>query len=186
MPTHRQQSFLATLWAGNRPVNTLDNLIGKPAWVNWLGVPLTAPHVVGTMRDDSAMLSCHRGESQHAMTLYFRHTADGYRLYVREPGKHFGKGVVAQDGAYLGVKPTPLAAPSLFALRRANGKAASFSELPTDTNLITLACNGAAISRCRRVNSTYEYLAAKNETAQLWVLKILERNVPWLSSSDET
>ncbi|MBD1597993.1 hypothetical protein [Pseudomonas typographi] len=106
MPTHRQQSFLATLWLKNRPVNTLGTLLGKPAWVNWLGnVPVTVPHIVGTVRDDSAMLSCQAGITQAALTLYFRHTPGGYQLYVREPGAYFGQGVVIHGHAHLGVLP---------------------------------------------------------------------------------
>lgn len=185
MLTHREQSFIATLWLGKRPVNALDTLLGKPAWVNWLGIPVTAPHIVGTVRNDSAMLSCQAGTTVQAMRFYFRHTVQGYQLYVREPGDHFGKALVTYDDGYLGLMPAAASPPITLALRKPNDSPASYADLVTNTNLIGLAYSGRPIGRSRRRNSPFEYLAAKGTTAQLWVLKILERNVPWLSSPDE-
>lgn len=185
MPTHRQQSFIATLWFGNQPVNTLGTLLGKPAWVNWLGVPLTAPHFVGTIRDDSAMLSCQPGNTDRAILLYFRHTDEGYSLYVREPGDYFGKAVVTQDGGYLGLMPPADHRPSPFTLLKPDGNPAHYADLASDINVIGLAMDGQHVSRSYRPNSSFEYLAARDKTVKLWVLKILKRNVPWLSSPNE-
>lgn len=185
MPTHRQQSFIATLWLGNQPVNTLGTLLGKPAWVNWLGLPVTAPYLVGTIRNDSAMLSCQAGLTHQAMRFYFRHTRSGYNLYVREPGEHFGKALVAYDDVYLGLMASTVNTPSPLTLRKLNGSPASYTDLVTGVNLVGLAFNGRRIGRSHRRNSAFEYLAAKDNSTQLWILKVLERNVPWLNSPDE-
>lgn len=185
MLTHRQQSFIATLWLGDRPVNTLGTLLGKPAWVNWLGLPITAPHLVGTIRNDSAMLSCQVGVTDKAMKFYFRHTVDGYRLYVREPGDHFGKAVVTYDDVYLGLMPSDVRASSPFGLCKPNGSPASYADLITDTNLVGLIYNGRRVGWSRRPKSPFEYLAARGKNDHLWVLRLSERNVPWLNSPDE-
>jgi hypothetical protein len=185
MLTHRQQSFIATLWFGNRPVNTLGTLLGKPAWVNWLGPAVTAPYLVGTIRNDSAMLSCQAGLTHQAMKFYFRHTRSGYNLYVRAPGEHFGKALVAYDDVYLGLMASAVNNPSSLTLCKPNGSPASYADLLTGMNLVGLAFNGRRIGRSRRRNSPFEYLAAKENSTQLWILKVLEHNVPWLSSPNE-
>lgn len=180
MSTPRQQSFLATLWLRNRPVNTLGALLGKPAWVTTFYAPS-----VSKPRDDSAMLSCQPGTTETAMLFYFRHTDTGYRLYVREPGAHFGQGVVVQDGGCLGVVATTRQEPSVFELRTPDGQAVTLADLDSDLSLVALAHGGASVSRARRAKSAYEYLAVDNKDAQVWVMKIAERNVPWLSNPDE-
>ncbi|WP_263260238.1 hypothetical protein [Pseudomonas sp. RIT-PI-S] len=187
MTTHRQQSFLATLWLNDRPINTLATLLGKPAWVNRVGdVPVTVPHLASTVRNDSAMLSCQSGVVQAAMTFYFRHTSEGYRLYVREPGEHFGKAVVAHHDKCLGLAPTDKHTPSLFTLHRPGGEPVTLRDLLADTHLVTLSSDGAGISPSRRANTSHQYLAARSKAPQVWFLKIAERSVPWLSSPDET
>lgn len=185
MPTHRQQSFLGTLWLRNYPVSTLDVIAGEPVWINTLGGAGILPGLVSTVRNDSSMLSCHPSVNCAPMVFYFRHTSEGYRLYVRETGDHFGKGVVVHDHKHLGVQQTDRYDPSLFTLKGPDGRALELSELTSDFHSVMLIHGESGISRSRRSNSTYEYLAAKDQAPHIWLLRILERNVPWLSSPDE-
>jgi hypothetical protein len=187
MPTHRQQSFLARLWRNQYPVHTLDALEGKPVWVHRLGTPLPpGTSLASTVRNDSAMLGCHPGVVQTGMTFYFRHTAGGYRLYAREPGKHFGKGVYLDNSRHLGLRPTDQYDPSTFDLYSLAGTPLGLMDLKGNTHRITLACHGAAVAPALRASSRYHYLAATGAPAQPWHLQVLERNVPWVSTPDET
>lgn len=186
MPTPRQQSFLATLWLSQQqPVHTLAALAGKPVWVDKLGVPAVGPTLASTVRNDSAMLGCHAGATADAMLFYFRHTPEGYRLYVREPGEDFGKGVFADASGYLGVQEIGEHSPSGVDLRSPAGQSLSLVDLAEDTAPVTLACNGAPISRTSRATQRYHYLWAGHAPAQVWWLKIVKRDVPWLNSPHE-
>ncbi len=119
------------------------------------------------------------------MVLYFRHKPGGYRLYTREPGKHFGKGVYLDKGGYLGLQPTDRYDPTLFSLHSLTGTTLSLQDLDGDTHTLILACDGAPIATARRASNRYHYLAATNAPAQPWRLQILEREVPWISTPDE-
>ncbi|KJK05952.1 hypothetical protein D3C80_868970 [compost metagenome] len=185
MLTHKQQSFLATLWLNDQPINTLDTLTGKAAWVNRLGGAGVLPQLASTVRNDSHMLSCQAGISKKPMLFYFRQTPAGYRLYVREPGDHFGKGVWVHDHSHLGVVSTDQNDPSAFALRSSEGQIVSLSDLAGDEHQITLTHNGLSVSKGRRSNSPYEYLKTRGDLSTVWTLKVLERSVPWLSSPYE-
>lgn len=185
MYTHRQQSFLGTLWQGDYPVNTLDNLIGKAAWVNWFGGAGVLPGLASTVRDDSHMLSCQAAVRGRPMLFYFRHSPQGYRLYVREPGKYYGKAVRVYDHAHLGVAALDHQAPSAFTLTSLGGDLVALADLDKNSHQIRLLQGGAAVARAGRQNSAYGYLAMKGEHTETWVLRIHQRNVPWLSTPYE-
>ncbi|HWD32312.1 MAG TPA: hypothetical protein VG536_12080 [Pseudomonas sp.] len=185
MLTHRQQSFLATLWLNDQPIHTLDTLLGKPAWVNWFGGPGVLPQLASTMRNDSHMLSCQAGVTNKAMLFYFRQAPAGYRLYVREPGDHFGKGVWVYDHSHLGLVSPDNKDPSAFELRSPEGEIISLSDMTGDEQQITLTHKGVSISRGTRSSSPFEYLTTRNDLPQVWTLKLLQRSVPWLSSPYE-
>lgn len=186
MPTHRQQSFLATLWRDHYPVHTLDALEGKPVWVHKIGTALPpGSSLASTVRNDSAMLGCHPGVTGAAMVFYFRHKPGGYRLYAREPGRHFGKGVYLDKRGYLGLQPTDRYDPTPFGLYSLTGAPLSLQALEGDTHTLTLACKGAPVAPAWRANNRYHYLATTNAPAQPWRLRILERQVPWVSNPDE-
>ncbi|MDF0730046.1 hypothetical protein P0Y43_04790 [Pseudomonas entomophila] len=185
MPTHRQQSFLATLWLGQRPLHSLDALLGKKAWVNWFGGAGVLPQLVSTVRDDSHLLSCQAGVSDQAMLLYFRHTPTGYRLYVREKGQHFGKGVKLTNDGYLGAFSSETSAPSALELRTPQGQRVSLSDLDADTHPVTLFHDGASIRRRRVEGLPYEYVGTDKGEPQTWNLHINSRNVPWLNAPYE-
>lgn len=184
MPTHRQQSFIGTLTLQGTPLHTLDTLLGKPAWVNWFGGGGVLPGLVSTVRNDSHFLSCQPGVTDTPIALYFRHTESGYALYVREPGRHFGKGVCL-FGDYLGLGATADRSPSVLTLENAAGVPFGPPDLSSDTQAVRLALNGRYMTPVTRQNTHHLYLAFASDLASYWTLKILERNVPWLSTPDE-
>ena len=185
MYTHRQQSFLGTLWQGKYPVNTLDNLTGKAAWVNWFGGAGVLPGLASTVRDDSHMLSCQASAHGRPMLFYFRHSPQGYRLYVREPGKYYGRGVWVYGHSHLGVVDLERQEPSAFTLTSPDGSLVALADLEQNSHPVRLLQGGAAVARAGRHGSAYGYLAAKGDHAEDWVLRIHQRNVPWLSTPYE-
>lgn len=184
MSTHRQQSFIGTLTLQGMPLHTLDTLLGKPAWINWLGGAGTLPGLTSTVRNDSHFLSCQPGMIDTPIILYFRHTASGYALYVREPGRHFGKGVCL-FGDYLGLGATTIMPPSVLTLEDSDGTPVGLHALSSDSLAVRLALNGKYMVPVARKNTRNLYLSFAQETAPCWTLNIRERNVPWLSSPDE-
>jgi hypothetical protein len=184
MPTHRQQSFIGTLTLQGTPLHALDTLLGKPAWVNWFGGGGVLPGLVSTVRNDSHFLSCQPGVTDTPIALYFRHTESGYALYVREPGRHFGKGGCL-FGDYLGLGATADRSPSVLTLETVAGAPTGLPDLSVDTQAVRLALNGRYIAPVARRNTANLYLSFAPGAAPHWTLTIQERNVPWLSTPDE-
>ncbi|AIZ34185.1 hypothetical protein ACE1YR_05695 [Pseudomonas sp. K1(2024)] len=185
MLTDRQQSFLATLHLQDRPLNTLDALLGKPAWVNWFGGASTLPQLASTVRNDSSMLSCQPGVGDQAVLLYFRYSEGGYRLYSRTPGEHFGKGVWLHGHGHLGLVSTRKQAPTTLRLQTLQGDALALSELAGSQHPVWLITEQGHVHPRQRLPSPFEYLGGQGQTPLTWSMTVIEREVPWLSSPDE-
>ncbi|MBJ9976764.1 hypothetical protein IAE35_10460 [Pseudomonas sp. S75] len=184
MPTFRQQSFLATLRLGAHPVHTLEALTGAAVWVNWFGGAGLLPGLTSTVRNDSHLLGCQASPDTSPLLLYFRLSPKGYRLYVREPGKHFGHGVRLFE-RFLGVAALDTQDPQPLILKDDAGKVVSLMDLEGDEQRLTFECAGAAVTLGQRTNSPHRYLAQGGAVPARWTLSIVERNVPWLSQPYE-
>jgi hypothetical protein len=158
--------------------------LGEPAWVDWFGGAGILPQLASTVRNDSHLLSCQPGKTDTPILLYFRHTPSGYSLYVREPGNHFGKRVCL-FGDYLGLGTAATQPPCLLTLESDTGAPFGLADLSTDRHVIRLALDGQYVAPVTRRGAPHLYLSFKKETTCCWMLKILERNVPWLSTPDE-
>ncbi|WP_342650495.1 hypothetical protein [Pseudomonas sp. REB1044] len=185
MLSHRQQSFLATLHLQDRPLNTLDALLGKPAWVNWFGNASTLPQLVSTVRNDSSMLSCQPGVGNDAVLLYFRHSPGGYRLYSRTPGEHFGKGVRLYGHGHLGLGSVTQHEPCLLTLQTPQGGAVMLDRWVGPRHPVVLSTEQGHVHPRRRPSSAFEYLSGQGLTPLTWTLTLIEREVPWLDSPQE-
>ncbi|MFS0828835.1 hypothetical protein [Pseudomonas phoenicis] len=185
MPTPRQLSFLATLSLNAHPVQTLESLHGAPVWINRLGGAGVLPGLVSTVRNDSHLLGCRANEQVAPLLFYCRHTPSGYHLYVREPGKHFGKGIKRIDGAYLGLGCVHEPNPQPITLETPGGQNVDLRDLPHDTHPVSLKAGDRPIALGRRNHSPHTYLTLSAGAPLLWTLKIVARNVPWVSQPDE-
>lgn len=184
MPTVKQQSFIGALWLNERPLNTLDALLGKAAWANRLpSLATLAPHLASTVRNDSHLLSCQAGVTHRPMAFYFQWSDQGYELYVRSPGKYFSRGLALDEAGFLGVMPVAQRPPALLSIHLWNGEPVATADTSSAFWVVTLAIAGEPITPCRRPYAGYQYLSPKPSAARPWKLRILERNViaPWLS-----
>jgi len=185
MPTPRQLSFLGNLSLGAHPVHTLESLHGSPVWVNRLGGAGVLPGLASTVRNDLNLLGCQPSEHAAPLLLYFRQTESGYRLYVREPGKHFGKGIKLVDGIYLSLGSTYESNPQPVMLKTPDGQDVDLDGLPDDAHSVMLEAGGKPIVLGRRSYSQHTYLTRAEGTPLPWTLTIVARSVPWVSQPDE-
>ncbi|WP_459207745.1 hypothetical protein ACSMEV_06765 [Pseudomonas sp. MLB6B] len=185
MPTPRQLSFLGTLSLNTHPVHTLASLHGAPVWVNRLGGAGVLPGLASTVRNDSNLLGCQASEHATPLLLYFRHTESGYRLYVREPGEHFGKGIKLIDDLYLSLGSTYECNPQPVTLKTLDGQGVDMDGLADDTHSVQLEAGGKPIVLGKRSYSRHTYLTRAEGTPLPWTLMIVQRNVPWVSQPDE-
>ncbi|MBI6925310.1 hypothetical protein JET66_11665 [Pseudomonas putida] len=104
---HKAHSFLATLHSADCPLNTFDSMTSGDVV---LESPLTTPGYAVDGATTLGVIDCSDDDWDHGqelglvtfekssaalpLLLYFRHSEDGYRLYVCN-GAHLGKGIFA-------------------------------------------------------------------------------------------
>ena len=187
MYSHRQQSFIAQLSAPGAHLNFLDVLLGHPARIPLAGSGGSVFSGRFSERDDSHLLGHLPVENAPPPpTLYFRHFEEGYYLYVRTPGNHFGKGISRGRHGEIGAYPTQTLAPACFELLGPNG-ALILSDIPVNAFHCVLRerASGMCLHRHKRFDAAHTYVFAKRDERMRLTLNILERNAAWLSDPDE-
>ncbi|MBK4989183.1 hypothetical protein [Pseudomonas sp. S36] len=143
--THKARSFIATLQVKGCPVNTFDSMTRGEVV---LESPLTYPAQALDGASVLGMLNCSDEDWQHGqdlglitfdrvaapapLLLYFRHSDEGYRLYIRN-GPHFGHGVFARKNGLVGIKPIERQDPTAWSIiTAASDKALDISRVEAD------------------------------------------------------
>ncbi|CAK9891367.1 MULTISPECIES: hypothetical protein [Pseudomonas] len=188
MPTHRQQSFIAQLETASHPINFLGELVGSPVKVALVRSGGGAFSGAIQYRDDSHFLG-HQAPDNQAMvplTLYFRHTPEGYKLYVRSPGPQHGKRLGVNQTGLLGAFPVESCPPSTFSLLNPNGRPISHEHLNNLRLPIRLKLNNGSLTHRRTIHDSKQiYLGTKGGAPLEITLNILELNAPYLSEPNE-
>lgn len=175
-----QQSFDATLRMFDHQVNLLEVLHGKPALATvslfsggfFTGKPQTQDH--------SSLLGMHP-KSQEVIAaplkLHFRHTADGYLLFIKNTGEHYNKLISKIWLEALGAKNPDTGNPTLFTLIDHRDKAITLKNITTEHAPISLMTeNKKYVGGLKVRGSPYMYLAETEEKSKItFVLSILER-----------
>ncbi|KTT02115.1 hypothetical protein [Pseudomonas parafulva] len=191
---HKAHSFLATLYAADCPLNTFDSMTsGNVALVS----PLTTPGYAVDGAATLGVLDCSDDDWTHGqemglvtfekssaalpLLLYFRHSEDGYRLYVRS-GAHFGEGVFATTHGLVEVKPIKQQDPTAWRITQASsGNAFDLTTCEGDQVDIKLESKSGPWGR----NALYpvgDYsVCHANATGSTLKLVIQERSVDWLN-----
>lgn len=192
MTTHRQNSFIAQLGTAANPVNFLDALLGRPAVYTHRISGGGVSALLSRQVNDAHMLGSQPITASSApkpLIIYFRLTDDGYVLYVRTQGPHFGKGISLDSSGAVGAFAVDKQGPTPFNLVTPNGKRVTLENLESDTVGIQLEHKGTQIKlhRYRKTNSPYTYLAAARSDCSPFTLPltIQERNAPYLSNPNE-
>jgi hypothetical protein len=188
MSTDRQKSFVASIGTQFSLLHFLGEMHGERA----ISTPnrasggfFTAPP---QRRDDSHLLGL-RGDVpinyRPRLVLYFRHTNDGYRLYIRTPGPYYGMCLNTSNNELIGAFPPTES--GTFYLIRENGIPINLENLNNNTPCIYLQAKNSGVLHTLIIRgSPYTYIAAKDGTALAFNLNILERNAPYLNHPDET
>jgi hypothetical protein len=188
MSTDRQKSFIATIGTEFSLLHFLEEMHGERA----ISTPNRASGGFFTgpsqRRDDSHLLGL-RSEVpinyRPRLALYFRHTNNGYRLYIRSPGPHYGMCLSTNNNGLIGAFPSTKS--DTFYLIRGNGIPINLENLNNITPSIYLQARNSGVLHTLIIRgSPYTYIAAKEGTALAFNLNILERNSPYLNHPDET
>ena len=128
----------------------------------------------------------------HSTLFYFRYTNDGeYAIYSRDPAFHFGKHLCINNGDISASdSPTEI---SSFAFKQ-NGQRIQIHEKPEPEILAELVCKDGGIEF---YNKEFLFSRQAGITAQVVSkggggplgnikLKVIERNVDWLSKSENS
>ncbi|MBK5010393.1 hypothetical protein IAE33_002253 [Pseudomonas sp. S60] len=126
--THKARSFIATLQVNGCPVNTFDSMTrGQVVLESPLASPahaLDGASVLGMLNcsdedwqhgQDLGLITFERAAAPAPLLLYFRHSDEGYRLYIRS-GPHFGQGVFVTEEGLVAVKPIEQKDPTLWSV----------------------------------------------------------------------
>ncbi|KAA0969954.1 hypothetical protein [Pseudomonas sp. ANT_H12B] len=182
MSTDRQKSFIATIGAQTTLVHFLDVVHGEEATV--FSSSFSGGFFTGRpeTRDDSHFLSL---RPEPRLTLYFRYTSSGYRLYIRTPGPYYGKCLSISENGLLGAFPSEGA--KTFNLIDKRGFILPIDGVKTDTLNIYLQVAGSpgALHIHRLHDSKFTYFADRNESPYMFNFTILERNAHYLDYPKE-
>ncbi|MFJ4068576.1 hypothetical protein ACIPW4_25260 [Pseudomonas sp. NPDC089996] len=168
-------------------MNFLDVLLGRPAKILIAGSGGGVFSGRFNERDDSHLLGHQPAANPHlSPILYFRHTKDGYQLYVRSPGGHFGKAISRGSQGEIGAFSTERTAPARFELLGAYGPL-TLADMTGDSVACMLRerASGHCLHLHRRHDSRHTYLFASYDAKLHLKLTILERNAAWLNHPDE-
>ncbi|MGJ7513438.1 hypothetical protein ACSFE6_03730 [Pseudomonas baetica] len=187
MSTDRQQSFIATIGTDFSLLHFLEEMYGERA----ISTPTRASGGSFTgrpqARDDSHLLGL-RSEvpinHKPRLALYFRHTSNGYRLYIRTQGPYYGMCLSPNDNGLIGAFPP--AESDTFYLIRENGIPLNLENLNDMTPCIYLQARNSGVLHTQIARgSPYIYIAAKDGSALAFNLNILKRNAAYINHPNE-
>lgn len=187
MNTDRQKSFTATIGTEFSLLHFLDEMYGRRA----ISTPTRASGGSFTgrpqARDDSHLLGLRSDvpiNYKLRLALYFRHTTNGYRLYIRTPGHYYGMCLSTDNNGLVGAFPA--AESGTFYLIRENGIPINLENINDVTSRIYLQAINSGVLHSQIIRgSPYTYIAANDDAALAFNLKILERNAAYLNHPDE-
>ncbi|QVW22359.1 hypothetical protein KJF94_21140 [Pseudomonas hormoni] len=158
MSTNRQKSFLATLAFHGKPAAIISHSGNTaPVW----------------------------GQANNGVAdvLYFRCDGDTYTLYIRTEGKHFGKTIDRVENFFT---TSTARNTTTFDIIGENGKVITLDQLDTDKEVIALQTRSGDLLKTEVVwTDEPKRIMLNGQSPITFGLKILERNVPYLSHPDE-
>ncbi|WP_129586942.1 hypothetical protein [Pseudomonas frederiksbergensis] len=187
MTTDRQKTFIATLGTETSLLHFLDVMHGKRTIVT--STLFSGGFFTGRPqeRDDSHFLGLRPEapiDARPRLTLYFRHTNLGYRLYIRTPGSYYGKCLSTSEEGLIGAFPPT--GSETFHLLHNNGKPLTLDHLNKDRTRIYLQVRNSGLMHVHNVHdSPYIYIADKGGAPLVFNLNIQERNAPYINHPDE-
>lgn len=190
---HKAHSFLATLHAADCPLNTFDSMTSDDVV---LASPLTTPGYAVDGAATLGVLNCSEDEWHHGqelglvnfekssavqpLLLYFRHSEDGYRLYVRS-GAHLRKGIFATTHGLVEVKRIEQQDPTAWKITEASsGNAFDPTTSEVDQVDIKLESKAGPWGRHALYPVGDYSVCHANAVGRSFKLVIQERNVDWL------
>lgn len=194
MTAHETLSFTATLLVNGHPLAVLsdaaegsiqvahpDSSLGMMDISQALGV-LNGPDEVWDAAREAGQLDFHLKGEVSPTLFYFRHSDQGYHLYVRG-GAHYGQAVFKSKYGVANVAPVEGAVPSPWLLRLAHtGQAITLADLPNDFAMLNLECAESAQHLATNLIGDGEggYLITRRSVpATSLRLNIVERGVDW-------
>ena len=190
---HKAHSFLATLHAADCPLNTFDSVTNDNVV---LASPLTTPGYAVDGAATLGALNCSEDDWHHGqelglvnfenssavlpLLLYFRHSEDGYRLYVRS-GAHLRKGIFATTHGLVEVKRIEQQDPTAWKITEASsGNAFDLTTSEGDQVDIKLESKAGPWGRHALYPVGDYSVCHANAVGRSLKLVIQERNVDWL------
>ncbi|MFA7894760.1 hypothetical protein [Pseudomonas putida] len=190
---HKAHSFLATLHAADCPLNTFDSMTSHDVV---LASPLTTPGYAVDGAATLGVLNCSEDEWHHGqelglvnfekssavqpLLLYFRHSEDGYRLYVRS-GAHLRKGIFATAHGLVEAKRIEQQDPTAWKITEASSGNA-FDPTTSEVAQVDIKLESKAGPWGRHaLYPVGDYsVCHANAVGRSLKLVIQERNVDWL------
>lgn len=186
MSTDRQKSFIATIGVNERQLHFLDTFHGESVYVInrfssggfFTGRPQKTDHShFLALRINTATAR------PPALLLYFRHTQHGYTIYIRTPGRHYGK-CLSHDRGLLGAFPSDKT--TIFQLLDGNCGPINIDHMKKNKTMAFLQVKDSGLIHAHNINeSEHTYIADKGGIPLLFNLNILERNAPYINHPDE-
>ncbi|AKJ97974.1 MULTISPECIES: hypothetical protein [Pseudomonas] len=164
-----KRSFSATLRSPDMHIHLLETLHGKPAMATitsfsggfFSGKPQTVDH--------SSLLGMHAKASGGAVAplmLHFRHSADGYTLWIKTPGEHHDKFIGKSWFDALGVKDSGQA--STFRLVNPKNRVITLDDITAQHSPLSLMTkHNKYVGGLRMHGSPYLYLAETDVRSKL-------------------
>lgn len=194
MANHENLSFTATLLVNGHPLTVLseavagiievphpDSSLGSMDVSQALGV-LSSPDEAWDAAREAGHVNFHLTGEMSATRFYFRHSEQGYHLYIRG-GAHDGQAVFKSKYGVASVAPVASAAPSPWLLRLAHtGQIVTLADLANDFAILNFECaaSGQALATNLIADGEGGYLITRRSVpATSLRLNIIERGVDW-------
>lgn len=194
MADHKSLSFTATLLVNGHPLATLDEATEGTLCVNHpdpnlgsmdvsqaLGI-LSTPDEAWDAAREAGLVDFHVTGEVTPTLFYFRHTDEGYRLYIRG-GEHDGQGVFKSKYGAAMVSPIEHSDPSPWLIQVAHTQTiVTLEDLETGAAIINLKCpsSGKTLSSNPIADGEGCYLITRGSApATRLRLNIFEREVDW-------
>lgn len=194
MPDNTALSFTATLMVNGHPLIILSQATNRAVMVphpdpnlgqldasKALGV-LSSPDKAWDDARDAGLVDFHLTGDPSPPVFYFRHSNEGYRLYLRS-GDHAGEGVFKSKYGLASSCTIDDNDPTPWRLRLAHTQqTVVLSDLSTDFAIVTLECasTGSHLATTAIADGEGGYLITRKSTPATQLrLNILEREVDW-------
>lgn len=194
MADDKALSFTATLLVNGHPLIVLNQAIDRSVMVPHpdsnlgqldaslaLGI-LSAPNEAWDDARDAGHVDFHLTGDLSPTVFYFRHSEEGYRLYIRS-GDYVGQGVFKNKYGVAMSRPIEDSDPSPWRIRLAHTqKFVVLSDLATGSAIINLECSSSGAHLATNIigNGEGGYLITrKSAPATNLRLNILEREADW-------